>query len=411
MVLTAVQITNFFTQPTQIGVPAATMDRLQQEGIASPVDLKDFDDEALKIVKENLQHPAGRVADPNPNANGATIPTPAFVFSARSQTCLAATAKCVRFYDMIDCPIDHLNIHWMPVVKNFDIQWKALVDRKKSDEPDIPKISQTLPVLKWTEAFSDYLHRVIESRMIPLAYAIREHANPPGTAPPRANSQSHSEEHGSVEMDMIMRASHDHALFREDNAKDYFKLEEATHSTMYAASIKPYQRSKNGRGAWIALASQYAGQDKFEAEIKSAEDVLHNRTWNSNGTFTLERFIGLHRVAYVNLQAAAVKVTYQLPTEYTRVGYLLKPLEKTSDPGLQAAIACVKNDAETEEGKRYKFEAAATFLLPNCPVVRRRDTKKRVSGEISEVNVEEMPQAEVAAFGNKPSIGKTGVHL
>ena len=82
MVLTAVQITNFFTQTTQIGVAAAAMDRLQQEGIASPVDFKDFDDEALKIVKENLQHPAGRVADPNPIANGATIPTPAFMFGA-----------------------------------------------------------------------------------------------------------------------------------------------------------------------------------------------------------------------------------------------------------------------------------------------------------------------------------------
>ena len=82
MVLTAVQIMNFFTQATQIGVPVATMDRLQQEGIASPVDLKDFDDEALKIVKENLQCPAGRIVDPNPNANGATIPTPAFVFGA-----------------------------------------------------------------------------------------------------------------------------------------------------------------------------------------------------------------------------------------------------------------------------------------------------------------------------------------
>ena len=312
---------------------------------------------------------------------------------------------------MIDRPIDNLNIHWMPVVKNFDIQWKALVDRKKSNEPDISKISHTLPVLKWTEAFSDYLLQIIGSRMIPLAYVIHEDANPPGTAPPRATSQPHLEEHRLVEMDMIMHASHDHALFREDNAKVYFKLEEATCSTMYAASIKPYQQSKNGRGAWIALASKYAEQDKFEAEIKSAEDVLHNCMWNSNGTFTLELYIGLHRVANVNLQAAAVKVTYQLPTEYTRVGYLLKPLEKTSDPRLQAAIACVKKDAETEEGKCYKFEATATFLLPNCPVTRRRDTKKRISGEISEANVEEMPQVEVAAFGNKPSIGKTGVHL
>ena len=166
--------------------------------------------------------------------------------------------------------------------------------------------------------------------MIPLAYVIRDHANPPGTAPPCATSQPHLEEHGLVEMDMIMCASHDHAL------------EEATHSTMYAALIKPYQRSKNGQGAWIALASQYARQDKFEAEIKSAEDVLHNRTWNSNGTFTLECFIGLHCMTYVNLQAAAVKVTYQLPTEYTHVGYLLKPLAKPSNPGLQVAIALIQ---------------------------------------------------------------------
>ena len=84
---------------------------------------------------------------------------------------------------------------------------------------------------------------------------------------------------------------------------------------------------------------------------------------------------------------------------------------KTIDPGLQAAIACVKNDAGTEEGKCCKFEATATFLIPNCPVTRRRDMKKHVSGEINEANVEEMPQAEVAAFGNKPSIRKTGVHL
>ena len=129
----------------------------------------------------------------------------------------------------------------MPVVKNFDIQWKALEDHKKSNEPDIPKITRTLPVLKWIEALSDYLHQIIGSCMILLAYVILKHVNPPGAAPPHANSQPHSEEHGLVEMDMIMHASHDHALFCEDNAKVYFKLEEVTCLTMYAASIKPYQ--------------------------------------------------------------------------------------------------------------------------------------------------------------------------
>jgi len=47
-------------------------------------------------------------------------------------------------------------------------------------------------------------------------------------------------------------------MFRDDNAKVYYLLEEATRSTGYAASIKPFQRLKNGRGAWLALVAQYA---------------------------------------------------------------------------------------------------------------------------------------------------------
>jgi hypothetical protein len=69
-------------------------------------------------------------------------------------------------------------------------------------------------------------------------------------------------------MELIARASHGHPLFREDNSAMYYKIEEATRGTPYAASIKPFQRTKNGRGAWFALSSQYAGKDKWEAEIK-----------------------------------------------------------------------------------------------------------------------------------------------
>ena len=45
-----------------------------------------------------------------------------------------------------------------------------------------------------------------------------------------------------------MRAAHTHALFRDDNYVVYYHLEEATRGTSYAASIKPFQRGKDGRG-------------------------------------------------------------------------------------------------------------------------------------------------------------------
>ena len=56
--------------------------------------------------------------------------------------------------------------------------------------------------------------------------------------------------------------------FRDDNSVVYYHLEEATRGTSYAASIKPFQRGKDGRGAWKALTSPYAGKDKWEAETE-----------------------------------------------------------------------------------------------------------------------------------------------
>ena len=64
------------------------------------------------------------------------------------------------------------NIQWTQVMSNFEIQWKALKERKGEDDPEVPKITKALPIMKWTEAFQDFLNRVIGARMIPLAYVI-----------------------------------------------------------------------------------------------------------------------------------------------------------------------------------------------------------------------------------------------
>ena len=63
-------------------------------------------------------------------------------------------------------------IQWNQAMGNFEIQWKALKERKDEDDPEVPKITKALPKIKWTEAFQDFLNRVIGARMIPLAYVI-----------------------------------------------------------------------------------------------------------------------------------------------------------------------------------------------------------------------------------------------
>ena len=106
MPLTAAQQTVFFEDAAQMGIPNATAVQLQQEGINYVDDLVDFDKDTIEQIAANLRRPAERITDPNPGAAaGATVPTPPFVFGAKSQqrlifaaTPLAATplvaSKC-----------------------------------------------------------------------------------------------------------------------------------------------------------------------------------------------------------------------------------------------------------------------------------------------------------------------------
>ena len=95
--------------------------------------------------------------------------------------------------------------------------------------------------------------------MIPLAYVIQDDEAVPGPCPPLKTDQPFSEKHGSVEEDLVHCASHRHGFHKADNTSVYFKLEEATCGTPQSNSISPFQRKKDGRGAFMDLLSQYAG--------------------------------------------------------------------------------------------------------------------------------------------------------
>ena len=387
-----------------MAIPHDTVVELNNEGIVTVEDLADFDRESLKQVADNLRRPGGRIPDPTPGATrGATIPKPPFVFGSKSQTRLGVACQLIRFYEMIDRPLTATNLRWNPVMRRFKEIWEAIELRKKADGPDTPVISKALPIMRWTEAFTDHLHRCVGDRLIPLAYVIRKDVTVDPTCPPLALDQPYSELHGSVDADMINRASHTHGLYRDDNASVYYKLEEATRSTPYADSIKPFQRSKDGRGAFIALTNQYAGVDKWEAEIKKQSHLLHTRKWKGQSNYTLERFIQSHRNAFVSMQACTQHVPYQLPNELTRVRYLLDAIEN-DDAGLQAAMAGVEQDTGAG-GMRSDFEKAAAHLLPKDPVVKKRlASSKRAAAEISAATAVVNPKT-------KKGIGSTGVHL
>lgn len=217
----------------------------------------------------------------------------------------------------------------------------------------------------------------------------------------------HSDEAGSIEQEMIKRASHAHPNFRRDNDTVYGKLEEATRGTSYAPSIRPFQRTRNGRGAYLALVTQYAGEDKWTMEIQKHDSFLRTVKWTGTGNFTLERFVAQHRQAYAQLEQASQRVPHQLPLANTRVDLLLQAIDN-QDARLQAAMAKVRTDTDPN-GPRFDFEACAAVLLPADPVAKRLETKKRPAADISTTTAQSNSTAQVSAL--RSGIGKTGVHL
>ena len=68
------------------------------------------------------------------------IPTPSFVFSAKSQKRIAMACDLVPYYNKVGHDLNAANLQLMPVMKNFEIQWKALKERKDEDLPETPRL-------------------------------------------------------------------------------------------------------------------------------------------------------------------------------------------------------------------------------------------------------------------------------
>jgi hypothetical protein len=135
MVMTANQTKAFFEANTQVAMPNATIIQLQAEGISTVDDLLDFDKETLQQVANNLRRPGG----------GAPL-----TFGAKSQLRLLVATGLVKYYNTLGCTLMAGNLQWISVMRNFKEQWQALKQKKAAPEPEVPKVTKALPIIKWT---------------------------------------------------------------------------------------------------------------------------------------------------------------------------------------------------------------------------------------------------------------------
>lgn len=420
MTLTAAQTTQFFIAGTQMDLSHDQRAALAAQGLNSLDDFSDFGkdelDQALKNMRTSIP-PIQYVAEQRNIAGDVIAPaiqaepgTRAMIMPAKSAHRLEVASIAWQYYTDTARSVTSINMHYNNVLKNFHLEWKAIMSMSTGSKPDVPCITKSNPPLRWTDTFMDYCLNTFGVRKTPLAYVIRDKVEVQLEVRPAGDTtsivdpliQGCSYGHGgSVLNDLIARLSHNHPLFKTDNAKVYSALEEATRSTAYSSTVKAFSRRRDGRSAWQAIVSSHAGSDKWELLQKENNLWLLNTKWNGR-TYSLEKFCNQHRTRYVNLEEAKNHVDFQLPTEHTRVGYLLDNIEN-ADADLRAALANVRQNVN---GTRTDFEAAIAVMLPVDPYLKQRKSSGTKTGaNISSVG--NVGKADNASAG----VGTSGVAL
>ena len=127
----------------------------------------------------------------------------------------------IKYYEILNHKPTASYLRYNPVVKNFKLECDAIKEHKKK-EVKTPQISQKLDIILWTEAFLDFLSRIVGSRNIHLACVVQTIDILDYDTPfELMNDTCCTECAGSLEEELIKRESQSHSLFKEDDATVY----------------------------------------------------------------------------------------------------------------------------------------------------------------------------------------------
>ena len=390
---------SFFFNGPQMALSANVRARLALEGLVNVDDFSDFKEEELKAAFKNMRTaipgiPGIQAIPEQVDVNGIVIapaiqavpPIPPILpclVSAKCALRLKVASIAWHYYDSIDRVQTPQNMNYTNVLKDFYVEHEMVFQLASEEKPDIPLLHKNTTPLKWIESFKECVYRTYGVRKTPLSYLVRANDDVPIEAEdPLINGKPYGEA-GSVIDELINRLDLSDVLSKQDNSTLYSMLEEATRGTIYATTVTSNSRGKDGRKAWLAMTSSHAGDDKWDSLFTEKSKFIMNVKWNGRN-YSLEKFTGLHRSAYVQMQEASTHVTAQLPTAHTRVGYLLDNI-MNPDPDLRAAISTIRMDSDVL-GKRNDFEEAVKFLLPVDPYIKHRKNNQGRSVHISDTN-------------------------
>ena len=369
--------------------------RILHEGINNFESLLDFDKKSIQALPATCKGGIAAIAEDVPNGIAAEAAVSGANISSISVRRLITAVNAAKYYTSVGRVITTDKMHYTNRLSNFALEWDDYEAVKEQDDPEVPCVidkDYDRKIIKWSPIFIDCLTRTFGSRG-PLAYVLREDPTVPTEVDDPVDVDSYYGISGSLLEELTKRLPHTGPIYKNDNATVYMLIEKAVRGTSVESTVKTFARTKNGRGAYLALIANHAGDTKYRAIVKKRTNLLQNIKWNGR-SYPLESHVSNHRSAVDDLKECGDHITVNIPDASQRVEYLIDSIT-CNDNTLQAAIGLIR--ANTNNW-RTDFEAAASALIEVDPYQRsNRNTTART--------------ANVSALDYSAGRGRTGVDL
>ncbi len=373
----------------------AAVTRITYEGVTDFRSLLDFDRESIEALAKACSKAIDAIAADNQLGITAEPAVNAANISSISIRRLVVAMQAVKYYTSIGRIPNEINMHYGNILSTFKTDYEAYALLRKQDAPEVPTLNdkdKEKKVIKWAPLFEDALSRTFGSKG-PLIYVLRETAAVPSEADDPLEAGCHYGASGSMLEELVKRLPHTGPIYQDDNKTVFMMISTAVAGTSVESTIKSFSRRKDGRGAYLALISNHAGETKYRAIVKARMNLLQNIKWNGR-SYPLEQHVSNHRSAIDDLNDCALHIQAAVPNTPQRVEYLLESIT-CQDSSLQAAMGNVRADTNN---MRSDFEAASNHLIEVDPYKKLRNGgNKSNTANVSSVS-----------FAGR---GKTGVDL
>ena len=328
------------------------------QGMDDLAEISTFDEDDIQRLCAAVRKPGGTIADPN-NA-GQTMPDPGQSIPAISESRLKLATYGAKLYGQVGRDVEPTALA-RSRLNAFKLH-KETVDNH-TDPPKFPPVSKTFGIMKMIDALPTHLQELNGVSGIALAYVIRKDVDPPNPLPPLINDMPWSEPNTSMMEELVLYAAHAGASYKADNATVFRLIQNAVADTSHISSIKPYQRTRDGRKAYEALVLHNMGNSKWEKVVEEAESMVTTRIFNGkNARYPLKSHIVKHQEAHNDFVRAAQFTQFAPPSEHTRVRRLLSSIQSND-----SALVAAKTTILADMAKRDDFEMASDFLLLAAP--------------------------------------------